>query len=231
MTLLDEANRERRRLLCGFDFPFGYPEGTARTLTSQDDPNWEHVWNLIEEEITDCDNNNNCRFDAAARLNGRFNGDGPFWGNGLKRDIHCLPRKKPRAGWGENLPPNRRHVEREVRRAQEVWKLSGKGSVGSQALTGIARLNPLRDRGDVQIWPFQTLGEGRCHVLAEIYPSLIEPEPGNGVLDARQVQAVAARLQRLDAARTLADRLHAPEHMPDAVRNEEALFLNITWAD
>ena len=24
VTLLDEANRERRRLLCGFDFPFGY---------------------------------------------------------------------------------------------------------------------------------------------------------------------------------------------------------------
>ncbi len=80
----------------------------------------------------------------------------------------------------------------------------------------------------MQIWPFQTLGKGRCHVFAEIYPSLVEPAQGNGVLDARQVQAVAARLQALDAEGTLAERLRAPENMPAAVRNEEALFLDIT---
>ena len=126
-----------------------------------------------------------------------------------------------------NLPPYRRHVER-VFPGQGVWQLYGQGAVGSQALTGIAALNRLRRRADVQVWPFETLGEGGCHVLAEIYPSLIEPCPGANVLDERQVQAVATRLGKLDEAGHLAGRLHAPEDMPAAVQNEEGLFLDIT---
>ena len=233
-ALLREAKGAGYRLLFGFDFAFGYPEGTARMLTGLDDANWEHVWKLIGDEITDRETNWNDRFDAAARLNmalwqnAHFEGEGPFWGNGLTRDITGLPRTMPHERWGMNLPPYRRHVER-LFPGESVWQLSGRGVVGSQALLGIARLNALRQVcDDVQIWPFQTLGEGRCHVLAEIYPSLIRPAQGNGVLDARQVQAVAAQLQALDAEGTLAERLRAPENMWAAVRNEEALFLDIT---
>ena len=76
--LLNQATEQGFRLLCGFDFPFGYPEGTARMLTDQDHANWEDVWNLISGEITDCDNNWNDRFEAAARLNKHFDGEGPF---------------------------------------------------------------------------------------------------------------------------------------------------------
>ena len=195
-TLLSRAAKENRRLLCGFDFPFGYPEGTAIMLAGRD--SWEAVWKRIAEVIEDHPNNWNNRFDAAADLNARFCGDGPFWGNGLKRDIPGLPRKRPQFGWGENLPPRLRYAESAVPRAQEVWKLSGAGSVGGQALTGIATLQELRLRTGAQVWPFETLGEGRCHVLAEIYPSLVEPCPGNEVLDARQVKAVAEALQELD---------------------------------
>ena len=35
-------------------------------------------------------------------------------------------------------------------------------------------------------------------MLAEIYPSLIDPYPGNEVLDARQVKAVVEALRELD---------------------------------
>ena len=35
-TLLSQAAKDNRRLLCGFDFPFGYPVGTARMLTGRD---------------------------------------------------------------------------------------------------------------------------------------------------------------------------------------------------
>ena len=224
-TLLTAATKEGRRLLCGFDFPFGYPEGTARKLTGSDC--WAAVWSRIAEVIEDGPGNENNRFKAAAELNAHFCGDGPFWGNGLKRDIPGLPRKRPRSGWGQNLPPNRRYAERVIPTAQEVWKLSGAGSVGGQALTGIAALNGLRSRDDVRIWPFETLGEGRCHVLAEIYPSLIEPCPGPEVVDARQVEAVAIQLLELDRAGRLMCRLRAPRSMPDAVRNEEGLFLEI----
>ena len=222
--LLGRATEAGMRLLCGFDFPFGYPEGTARMLTGRD--GWEAVWSRIAAVIEDGPDNANNRFDAAAVLNAAFPGDGPFWGNGLKRDISGLPRRKP-SGWGENLPSNRRHAESTVRRAQEVWKLVGAGSVGGQALTGIAALRGLRRRTGAAIWPFETLGEGRAHVLAEVYPSLIEPAPGPEVKDARQVKAVAAALQRLDAVGALSRHLSAPRNLPAAVREEEATILGM----
>ena len=224
-TLLSKAAKENRRLLCGFDFPFGYPEGTARMLTGRD--SWEAVWKRIAEVIEDCPNNRNNRFDAAAGLNALFRGDGPFWGNGLKRDIRDLPRKRPRFGWGENLPPRLRYAESVVPRAQEIWKLSGAGSVGGQALTGIAALQKSRRRTGAQIWPFETLGEGGCHVLGEIYPSLVEPCPGDEVLDARQVKAVAEALQELDSSGELEQHLRAPSEMPARVISEEGLFLGM----
>ncbi len=224
-TLLKKAKMENRRLLCGFDFPFGYPEGTARMLTGRD--GWEVVWKRIDEAVEDCPDNKNNRFDAAAELNAQFRGDGPFWGNGLKRDIPGLPRLRPQFGWGENLPPSLRYAERMVPRAQEVWKLFGAGSVGGQALTGIAALQELRRCRSAQVWPFETLGEGRCHVLAEIYPSLIEPCPGDDVLDARQVRAVAEALQELDSIGELERHLGAPSRMPACVISEEGLILGM----
>ena len=224
-ALLGTATAECRRLLCGFDFSFGYPEGTARLLTGSG--GWEAVWSRIAEVIKDGPNNMNNRFEAAARLNACFEGDGPFWGNGLKRDILGLPRERPLFGWGDNLPPRFRYAESMVPRAQEVWKLSGAGSVGGQALTGIAALQGLRHRVNVQIWPFETLGEGRSHVLAEIYPSLIEPCPGDEVLDARQVKAVVEVLQELDSSGGLEQHLCAPCKMPACVINEEGLILGM----
>ena len=223
--LLQEATAARQRLLVGFDFPFGYPAGTARKLTGRD--GWEAIWSRIAEAIKDHPDNTNNRFDAAASLNDEFQGDGPFWGNGLRRDVPGLPRTKPPSGWGRNLPANLRHAESEVKGAQEVWKLNGAGSVGGQALTGIAALEGLRGRAGVQVWPFETLGEGRAHVLAEIYPSLIEPDRGQEVKDAGQVAAVAAALQNLDESGELERHLRAPNRMPAAVREEEGLILGM----
>ena len=223
--LLEEATAAGRRLLVGFDFPFGYPAGTARMLTGRD--GWEAVWLRIAEVIEDGPRNATNRFDAAALLNSAFEGEGPFWGNGLQRDIPGLPRTKPPSGWGVNLPANLRHAESEVKRAQEVWKLNGAGSVGGQALTGIAALEGLRHSASAQVWPFETVGEGRSHVLAEIYPSLIEPSPGPEVKDARQVDAVAAALQKLDESGALKRHLRAPSQMPAAVREEEGLILGM----
>lgn len=223
--LLEKATAAGWRLLVGFDFPFGYPEGTARLMTGR--AGWEAVWSRIAEVLEDDSRNKNNRFDAAALLNAAFVVDGPFWGNGLPRDIPGLPRKKPASGWGVNLPANLRHAESEVKSAQEVWKLNGVGSVGGQALTGIAALEGLRNRVDAQVWPFETLGEGRSHVLAEIYPSLIEPNPGPEVKDARQVDAVAVALQQLDKLGELKQHLRAPSQMPAAVCKEEGLILGM----
>ena len=224
-SLLETATAANRRLLVGFDFPFGYPAGTALMLTGRD--GWKAVWSRIAEVIEDDPRNANNRFDAAAVLNAAFDGEGPFWGNGLAREIPSLPRKKPQSGWGVNLPANLRHAESEVKGAQEVWKLNGAGSVGGQALTGIAALEWLRHRASAKVWPFETLGEGRSHVLAEIYPSLIEPNPGSAVKDARQVATVAAALQKLDELEELKRHLRAPSKMPATVRKEEGLILGM----
>ena len=223
--LLDEATAGGRRLLCGFDFPFGYPEGTARILTGRDC--WEPVWEQIAEQIQDHQNNQHNAFEVAAALNELFVGDGPFWGHGAN-PVPGIPDGRPKDVWGLNLLPRFRFSECLVPQAQEVWKLFGQGSVGRQALTGIARLQGLRQpRNDVRVWPFQTLGEGRSHVLAEIYPSLIDPCPGNAVLDARQVSAVALTMQELDRRAELVQYLQAPQAMPARVIAEEGLILGM----
>lgn len=222
-ALLEAATRSGRRLLCGFDFPFGYPRGTARALGAED---WRGVWARIAAEVTEGPRNANDRFHAAARLNAAFPGDGPFWGNGLKADIPGLPRKKP-GGWGETLPPNRRRAEADVKGTQEVWKLSGAGSAGGQALTGIAALERLRRRTGAVVWPFETLGAGASLVLAEIYPSVADPHPAEPVRDAGQVRAIATALARLDSRDELAAHLEAPARMEPEVRREEAAILGM----
>ncbi|MEL7117648.1 MAG: precorrin-8X methylmutase, partial [Pseudomonadota bacterium] len=213
------------RLLLGFDFPFGYPAGLARSIAKDGD--WRTIWNWIATHIEDGPANANYRFDVAAELNGYFETDGPFWGNGLKRDIPGLPRKKPK-GWGETLPANLRACDAGAKAAQEVWKLSGVGSVGGQALMGIAALEQLRQETEAQIWPFEILGEGARHVIAEVFPSLVPMHfPPDRVRDAVQVETLARALARLDAAGYLADLLAAPSATGQDVRRHEGSILGL----
>ena len=222
--LLNEATQEGRRLLCGFDFSFGYPEGTAQVLTGRN--SWEAIWARIAGVIWDGPNNGNNRFEVAAQLNRAFQGDGPFWGLPVGRDIQGIQATMPLNGWRVDWP--HRYAEDMVPGAHEVWQLFGAGSVGGQALTGIAALEGLRHRTGAQVWPFQTLGAYGVHVLAEIYPSLINPCPiEDVVLDARQVRAVATALQELDQTEELRQYLRAPLDMPDRVRREEGAILGM----
>ena len=225
-TLLNKATAEGRRLICGFDFSFGYPERTARRLTGCD--SWKAVWERIAELSQDGPNNQNNSLQVAAVLNEAFVGEGPFWGRPATPVIPGLLATRPRFVWGANVVPRLRFAECLVPQAREVWQLYGAGSVGRQALTGIFQLQGLRTRrNDVQVWPFETLGEGRSHVLAEIYPSLIDPCPGDEVLDARQVTAVAETLRELDRREELGEYLRAPNDMPARVIKEEGLILGM----
>jgi precorrin-8X/cobalt-precorrin-8 methylmutase len=222
---LNAATRHGKRLLAGFDFPFGYPAGLARSLAANGD--WQTVWAWLAAHIEDDADNQNNRFDVAARLNANFPGDGPFWGNGLGRDIPGLPRKKP-TGWGAALPENQRDCDRRASKAQEVWKLSGIGSVGGQALTGIARLEQLRRDHGVTIWPFQSDGIGASHVFAEVFPSLVPLSFAEGtVKDAVQVETLARALARLDQCGDLAEILNAPARLPAETRSHEATILGL----
>jgi molybdopterin molybdotransferase len=166
--LIEAALADEARLMIGFDFPFGYPAGFARALTGSDDP--FALWDWLAERIEDAPKTNN-RFDIAGAINLALGGGpGPFWGNGLGRDIEGLPRTK--AGY-ENPFADRRACERDTPGAFTLWQLAGAGSVGSQALMGLPVLARLRHRfeGKIAVWPFEPLD--RPIAFVEIWPSLL----------------------------------------------------------
>ncbi|MEJ6395722.1 molybdopterin guanine dinucleotide synthesis [Gymnodinialimonas sp. 2305UL16-5] len=196
--IFDRALSGDRRVLAGFDFPFGYPHGFARAVTGCDNP--FALWADLAERIEDGPDNRNNRFDVAETLNGLFPGLGPFWGCPPARESAALPaRGSLRHGHGL---PERRLVERRLPRAQPSWKLFTTGSVGSQVLLGLPHLHELRMRyGDnLAVSPFQS--PDTPIVLAEIYPGLIDAAikarvADNEILDAAQVRLIAQVFARL----------------------------------
>jgi precorrin-8X/cobalt-precorrin-8 methylmutase len=206
---LSAALAEGRSVLAGFDFPLGYPAGFAARLGLVGPP-WRALWCELAGLLADDSANRNNRFALAADLNRRISGEAyPFWG---RPAAQSLPELDPRhhRRHPENGLAERRLVERRARTAQTVWKLTGAGSVGSQALTGIPVLEKLRREfdGDLSVWPYETGLTAPVRrpgiTLAEIYPSLfaIAPEPGE-VKDAAQVRTAARRFAEMDDAGTL----------------------------
>ncbi|MBB93652.1 MAG: molybdopterin molybdenumtransferase MoeA [Rhodobacteraceae bacterium] len=188
-----------RRLCLGFDFPFGYPAGFARALTGADDP--LGLWAWFADRVTDGPKAN-IRFDLAGEINRRVgDGRGPFWFNGLTRDIDGLPKDKAHYA---NPFPDRRRAEELARGAFTCWQMGGAGAVGGQVMTGLPVLERLRRRfaGQVSVWPFEPLD--RPVSFVEIWPSLVDPVvkartgPGD-IRDAVQVQVVAEALSRLSS--------------------------------
>ncbi len=226
-SLLRAQTAQGYTTLAGFDFAFGYPAGLAQAMGA--DAGWQQVWRWIGDHLTDGPDNANNRFDMAAGMNALFTAEGPFWGNGLARDISGLPRRKPQ-GWGDSLPENLRFADRLAPAAQEVWKLSGAGSVGGQSLTGIAALERLRRRMALTIWPFEQVQRPRpaTPVLAEVFPSLLPLDTSlHPVRDAAQVIGLVQTLAAWDATGRLSDMLAAPDRMPPQVRLSEAMILGL----
>jgi molybdopterin-guanine dinucleotide biosynthesis protein B len=170
--------------------------------------------------ISDGPDNSNNRFEVAAAINARFQGQGPFWG--------C-----PESAAGPNLSPKkrvdypalglseRRAVEQMVARAQPVWKLYTTGSVGSQSLTGL----PVIHRLGLPVWPFDPLAH---RMVAEVYPSLLASAVAQegGIKDAAQVRLLARALLNLSRH----DRLRPLFETPP-VALEEGWILGAGHAD
>ncbi len=205
--LMDVIRAERaagRRVLLGFDFPFGYPAGFGAALTGSDDP--FALWDWFEARVEDEPRANN-RFDLAGEINQRFGGKGPFWGNALKRDIAGLPRTKV----GYNSPfAARREAEARATGAFTLWQMSGVGSVGGQAMMGLPVLARLRRHfaPDVSVWPFEPLDAPIA--LVEVWPSLtVGPAAEGWIKDQWQVHDLARQFAALAPAR-LAQMLDVP---------------------
>lgn len=192
LTALFTAERAAgRRVLAGFDFPFGYPAGFGKALTGSSDP--LVLWDWFEREVEDTPQANN-RFDLAGRINLDLgNGKGPFWFNGLRRDVNGLARTKE----GHQNPfPEKRQSELVAKGAFTCWQMGGAGAVGGQVFTGLPVLARLRRRFGAAVWPFEALESDIAFV--EIWPSLtVRDFPENQIKDAWQVSEVARQISVL----------------------------------
>ncbi len=221
VTLLDAEAAAGRRVLAGFDFPFGYPEGFAHRLTGS--PRAGAVWSWLERNLHDGPDNSNTRFPLAASVNASFGGRGPFWGRPSHLALPHLPETKDVDYAGLGLA-ERRRVEGAVPRAQPVWKLYTTGSVGGQALTGLPVIARLARRPGCAVWPFDA--PTTPLVLAEVYPSLIDPALArmpSAIKDEAQVRLLARALFRLSRAGSLNAMLADPPVWPG--RAEEGWIL------
>lgn len=230
-TLLQER-AARRRVLVGFDFPFGYPRGVAQRLTGK--ASALALWDWLGARIEDGPDNANNRYDVAEEINRHFPGLGPMWGRPAGWDHPDVPvTAKARHG---DHPPERRFVDTMAKGAKTVWQLAYAGSVGSQILVGLPGLKALRDGIGAQVWPFDTgltVPDANI-VMAEIYPSLLQAEAhaaraNKEPLDAAQVRVNAQAFARLDRAGRLAP-LFAPELSlagREVIETEEAMILGV----
>ncbi|WP_420458337.1 hypothetical protein [Neolewinella sp.] len=208
MTYLEQrlVALRHERLLVGWDFAFGYPEGFAEALELKDKPTWRAVWDHLATLIHDHPDNSNNRFQVGAQLNKRIGAPaGPFWGVPVGQGSRHLGPKRnfdyPVLAQ-EVLLPERRLVDTLHPRMQPAWKLAYTGSVGSQSLLGIPILRRLRDHPELTqvsgIWPFETGGGGagaKKIVHAEIYPSMLSRPGLDAIPDREQVNTYVAWLQ------------------------------------
>ncbi len=240
-NLLRESLGEGKRVLAGFDFPLGYPSGTALALGLEGQP-WQAMWEFLSRRIEEGPRNGNNRFAVAAEMNRVMTGEAfPFWGCPPSKEGPFLGQRRLRRHGADDLP-EKRLIDARVSGAQPVWKLYTTGSVGSQALLGIPFLAALRALPDLasgcRIWPFETgLGpvtdrEARL-VLAEIYPSLWCRSAGEGqIKDAVQVRTVVDTLSNLQRDCQLDRVLSGPADLTAEERTrveaEEAWILGVT---
>ena len=175
----DELERGRRVLL-GFDFPFGYPAGVAERVSGRACA--LALWDWLAARIEDAPDNANNRYAVAAAINGAYPGVGPFWGRPGAWPYPTIPVRQSARTRREGHPPERRIADRHARGAKTVWQLAYSGSVGSQLLLGLPALKRLTAHpligGRAAIWPFETgLGAPDAQaVIAEVYPSLLRKE-------------------------------------------------------
>lgn len=180
-----------RRVLAGFDFPFGYPAGFAGALTGSDDP--LALWQWFEDRVQDSPEANN-RFELAAKINRHLGaGKGPFWFSPASKAIDGLPATKQAYA---NPFPEKRLSEAEAKGAFTCWQMGGAGAVGGQVFTGLPVLARLKRQFGAAVWPFEALDSDIAFV--EIWPSLtVGPGPDEMVKDAWQVSEVARQIANL----------------------------------
>jgi molybdopterin-guanine dinucleotide biosynthesis protein B len=213
--LLDAEAAAGRRVLAGFDFPFGYPAGFAERLTGT--AGARAVWHWLAARITDGPDNGNNRFAVADAVNRSLGGKGPFWGRPRNLDLADLPQTRA-VDYAALGLAERRRVDLAVPRAQPPWKLYTAGAAGGQSLTGLPVVLRLSQRPGARVWPLDPV-DGSPLVLAEVYPSLLRAEVAkrtaqDTIKDELQVRILADALLALTRLGDLAALLNAAPDWP-----------------
>ena len=170
--LIENSLIHQERIFIGFDFAFGYPASFSKGVTFSSNP--FSIWEYLNHEVIDGEDNSNNRFEVAQGLNSKFDGLGPFWGCPQNLYLDGLPHKgNDRSSHGLS---EFRLCEKYARSAHSVWKLFTTGAVGSQSLMGIPCLQKLREKFKKKlcVWPFDQEFNSAQVVLGEVYPSLFK---------------------------------------------------------
>jgi hypothetical protein len=233
--VLDDLKRKGERTLVGFDFPLGFPRGTAAALQLAGEP-WRALIDFAAKEVKDKPDNTNNRFQVGAKMNRLMTGEAfPFWGAPARDEQTMLSAKRPREHREADLPEFRL-AEQAIKGPSSIWKLYYQGSVGGQALTGLPVIKRLAERRVAKFWPFETgwkplmpadLSEVEC-VFAEIYPSMLGAKPAAGeIKDQAQVRTACERFSALDDKGQLATMFGPAKDDPrrEIVEREEGWIL------
>ena len=203
--------------LCA-DFGYGYPAGFASLLPNSatgELPPWRIVWQYLTKQVQDdlfgrsqggSRRNRNNRFEVANAINAAVSSPashGPFWGLFKPGGHACVPQKRPSQPFvcAVGKIASLRTTDKRAK-SDTPFRLFGAGSVGSQVLTGIPRLEGIRFDPQFAscsaVWPFETgwatetgswLGPDLRVLHAEIYPSVRAPLNDN-IKDCGQVRAM-----------------------------------------
>jgi hypothetical protein len=181
------------------------------------------MWQYLSEHIKDDEgtapgakpSNRSNRFEIANRINALLStapeAAGPFWCASPASAYPYIPQRRP----PEPFQTAQGYLVKGLRltdkraRSGSPFRLFGTASVGSQSLTGIARLYQLRNDPKLAavsaVWPFETGWAAKAkwlprHILvlhAEIYPSVTDPLPDD-IKDRGQVRAIWQWARDLD---------------------------------
>ena len=218
--IVGDLTRLRQRVLLGFDFALGYPQGTAAALKLKRQ-DWRGLWDFLGGRVSDKPTNINSRFNDAAQMNRLMTDEPwPFWGCPPRDAQRTLTSTKPTYE-PEGLPPLLRLTEMALSpHPKTLWQLYGAGTTGGQAILGIPRARALLDSyGDkAQVWPFQTGWKAPAELealsllIAEVNPATVEIKAdATEISDRANVRALAEHFARLDDGGKLAAAFGPPK--------------------
>jgi hypothetical protein len=258
-SLLVDEIQSKRRVLVSFDFAYGYPVDFAAAIQvatgkSERALPWLMVWEYLNEQIKDDEgtaqgakpSNRSNRFEVANQINALLSPDlkvaGPFWCASPEAVYPCIPQKRP----PEPFQSAQGYVIKGLRLTDKragsgsPFRLFGTASVGSQSLTGIARLHELRNDAKLDavsaVWPFETGWATRAKWLpkhvsilhAEIYPSVRGPLPDE-IKDRGQVRAMWQWARDLDRENLLWCEFCRPIEVETVSKEDLAIQLTEGW--